>query len=140
MSQTAEKVTPIDGTPDGELARGMNTQSPESEHDSPKNDGIWDAKTEELLTEYFDFLDNLADKREELNASKAAKTAKLKDIGFNITAVLAAYRYSRLDDNKRENFDLSLLYARKVSGHPLQDDLFVAAAQKQVDMHQDQKH
>jgi len=136
MPKAAENVTPIDGTSAGELAQGMQGNQ---ETEQPENDGIWDASTENLLTEYFDFLDEISNKREELNASKAAKTAKLKDLGFNITAVLAAYRYARLDDDKRENFDLSLLYARKVSGHPLQDDLFMAAAQKQVEVHQESK-
>lgn len=91
------------------------------------------AKTEQDLLE-------VDDSRAELNARKAAMMAKLVDKGLNKDAVKAAFKYFRTPEEKRERFDLSYQVVRKALGCPMQDDLFVAAAQKTVDNHQAGKH
>ena len=80
-------------------------------------------------------LEVIDDERAELSARKAAIVANMVDKGLNKEAIKAAFKYFRTPEDKRERFDLSYQIARKALGCPVQDDLFVAAAQRQVDQH-----
>lgn len=137
MSQTADKVTPIDGTPKGELAKGMQEDAPAKEQEG---DSIFDQELLDLIAKSEKGLQKIDDKRAELNAEKAHITAKLVDKGLNKDALKAAFKYFRTPEEKREGFDLTYQFARQALGCPIQDDLFVAAVQRQVDQHQAGKH
>lgn len=84
-------------------------------------------------------LADIDSKREELNASKANVMAQLVNFGLNKDAVKAAIKYFRTPEEKRDRFDLSYQLMRKALECPMQDDLFVAAAQKTVDKHKGAK-
>ena len=108
-----------------------------SEHSEgqPAGDGvesIWDNKTMSRIIEFADDVAKAKDERAAITARVAAKKTALIDMGFNKDAVEAAVKYARLEEDKRENFDLSYIFCRKALGTPIQDDLFAAAVQQQV--------
>ena len=137
MGQPAEKITPIDGTPDGAIAK----DNAEAEGKTPDEqlESMYDPKFIELIADSEKKLQDIDDKRAELNATKAEVMAKLVAKGMNKDGVKAAMKYYRTAEEKRENFDLSYALTRKALGVPMQDDLFNAAALRQVEAHQKDK-
>lgn len=104
-------------------------------HNENQGDGIesiWDKGTLKKVADFCSLVGDIKNKRDALTAERAAGLAPLIAMGFNKDALEAAIKYAETDENKRENFDLSYLFARKAVGHPVQDDLFVAAAAQQV--------
>lgn len=92
----------------------------------------------EFLAELKDFEAKLADidfERAALNSKKKDLTTSLINRGMNKEAIMAAIRYYRTVEEKREAFDLSYAIMRKALGVPIQDDLFVAFMQHSVDKH-----
>jgi uncharacterized protein (UPF0335 family) len=76
-------------------------------------------------------MDSINDQRAELNASKKAIVERLQaQYGCNRHAMKAAIQYSKLPDDKRENFDLTYQVTRRALGAPMQADLFDAQLQK----------
>lgn len=137
MKETNE---PIDDTKDGALAqaqRGANIQAPKPAGDSNVDlkDSLYDQEFLNELVEAEKDLAEIDDERAELNARKGEITARLVNKGLNKDAVNAAIKYFRTEEDKRQNFDLSYAITRKALGVPIQDDLFVAAAQRAVDKH-----
>lgn len=103
-----------------------------TEEDLPEEESIWDEETLTAVRDFSDELDRIAGERELLNSEKAVATTKLTNMGFNSEALKAAISYHKTPEEKRRNFDLSYQFARRALGCPVQDDLFVAAMQKQV--------
>jgi hypothetical protein len=106
--------------------------SDEEEGVAAGDESIWDQKTMERVQDFAKLVDEVGTAREALNASLAAGKAGLIDDGFNKDALDAAIKYSKTPDDKRENFDLTYMYARKALGVPIQDDLFSHAMSQQV--------
>lgn len=127
----------IDGTPSGALATAHKEGDGEQVQAGAP---LFDQKFIDLLVSAEKKMQEIDDRRAELNASKAEVMAKLVNEGLNKDAVKAAIKYFRTPEDKRTNFDLSYAYARKAFGTPLQDDLFVASAQRQVDNYAKSKH
>jgi len=76
-------------------------------------------------------MDSINDQRAELNATKKAIVERLQaQYGCNRHAMKAAIQYSKLPDDKRENFDLTYQVTRRALGAPVQADLFDAQLQK----------
>jgi len=76
-------------------------------------------------------MDSINDQRAELNAAKKAIVERLQaQYGCNRHAMKAAIQYSKLPDDKRENFDLTYQVTRRALGAPVQADLFDAQLQK----------
>ena len=95
-------------------------------------ESVWDPGTMQAVKDYAALTDEIADSRAALNAKLAAGKTDLIDKGFNKHALAAAIKYSKTEEDKRENFDLTYLYCRKALGVPVQDDLFAAAVGEQV--------
>lgn len=95
-------------------------------------ESIWDSGTLARVKKFADLCDEIADSRAALNAKKQAGITSLIDDGFNKDALEAAIKYSKTEEDKRQNFDLTYMFCRKALGVPIQDDLFAAAAQQQV--------
>ena len=109
--------------------------------ESESNDGkevetqtIWDNNTLAKVTKFGDTMGEIQTARDALNTRKAAAVAELVDLGFNKDALVAAMKYVNTAEEKRENFDLTYIYARKAFGQPIQDDLFAAATRQQVEI------
>ncbi len=100
---------------------------------------IWDADTLQRVRDFSETVSEVKSAREALNAQLAAAKTKLIDDGFNKDALEAAIKYARTEEDKRQNFDLTYLYCRKALGHPIQDDLFMAATQQQVKVAKQEK-
>lgn len=95
---------------------------------------IWDTSTLSKVTAFADTMEEIGKQRDEVNARKAAAIAELVNLGFNKDAIGAALKYHNTPEEKRANFDLTYIYARKAFGAPIQDDLFAAAMQQQVEV------
>lgn len=93
---------------------------------------VWDNDTLQKVSAFADKMDEIKKQRDQTNADKAAAVAELVSLGFNKEALKAALHYRDTPEDKRENFDLSYIYARKAFGQPIQDDLFTAALQQHV--------
>lgn len=88
------------------------------------------------------FLNRLADARARLNQlsldskkindERSSIYSGMQSDGLNANAVKMAIRYVDMTDEQKTNFDLSYAVARRAFGEPLQDDLFVAAANAQL--------
>jgi len=137
MGQPAEKTESIDGTSGGAIAQG-NAEA-EGTDVTEVQESMYDPKFIELIAASEKKLAGIDEKRAELNASKAEVMAKLVAKGMNKDGVKAAIKYYRTEEKDRENYDLSYAVTRKALGVPIQDDLFNAAALKQVDAHQKDK-
>jgi len=100
----------------------------------PTNPTILAQPDEAFLQELRDAaaeMDSINDQRAELNASKKAIVERLQaQYGCNRQAMKAAIQYSKLPDDKRENFDLTYQVTRRALGAPMQADLFDAQLQK----------
>lgn len=104
-------------------------------------DNLYDEGTLELIRRTNEELDRIADEREELNHAKGEAIARLKNKGIPVDAFTAARKYIRTKEEKRAGWDLAYQFCRKALGEPLQDDLFEAAARRQVENHQaDKQH
>lgn len=115
---------------------------PEQEGAAPAGlgDSLYDEEFLQLIRDAHARLESIQDKRAELNADKAHIMAALIDKGLNKDAFKAARKYELTPEEKREGYDLSYQIARKALGVPVQDDLFVAAAEQQVKAHGKKKH
>jgi len=94
------------------------------------NDSILAQPDESFLQELRDAaseMDSINDQRAELNAAKRAIVERLQaQYGCNRHAMKAAIQYCKLDEDKRENFDLTYQVTRRALGAPVQHDLFDA--------------
>ena len=117
------------------------TDFPKQESEAPvlDKDQLYDQEFLQGLAEAEQKLLAIDNQRAELNAGKAEIMAKLINFGLNKDAVKAAIKYFRTPEDKRQHFDLSYQVMRKALNCPMQDDLFVAAAQKAVNKHQGKK-
>lgn len=77
-------------------------------------------------------LDDIASHRSSLNAASTAIFASLDVYGLNREALRSAIRYTKMDEEGRENYDLSYLISRKALGQPVQADLFEEKAKAEV--------
>lgn len=84
------------------------------------------------LVDARDKLDDIASQRSSLNAASTAIFASLDTYGLNRNALRAAILYTKMDEEKRENYDLSYLISRKALGVPVQADLFEEKAKAEV--------
>ena len=84
------------------------------------------------LVDARDKLDDIASQRTSLNAASTAIFASLDTYGLNRNALRAAINYTKMDEEKRENYDLSYLISRKALGVPVQADLFEEKAKAEV--------
>jgi len=76
-------------------------------------------------------MDAINDRRADLNAAKKAIVERLQaQYGCNRHAMKAAIQYCKLDESKRENFDLTYQVTRRALGAPVQADLFDAQIAK----------
>ena len=113
----------------GEAAIDIHSQHNQS---GDTVESIWDQGTLKKVSDFAELVGDVKNECSELNARLAAGKAALIAMGFNKDGLEAAIKYARTDEDKRENFDLSYLFCRKALGHPVQDDLFMAATQQQV--------
>lgn len=116
------------------LAEVDLTGSEPTEGQEADSGTIWDQGTLAKVAAFAGTMQEISEHREELNARKAAAIAELVNMGFNRDAIAAALKYHNTPEDKRENFDLSYIYARKAFGQPIQDDLFVAATREQIEI------
>jgi len=98
------------------------------------NDTILAQPDEAFLQELRDAvleMDKINDRRADLNAAKKAIVERLQaEYGCNRHAMKAAIQYCKLDEGKRENFDLTYQVTRRALGAPVQADLFDAQLAK----------
>jgi len=116
------------------LAPVDTTGSEDAGGENVEHRTIWDENVLQKVSKFGDTMGEIKTAREALNARKAAAVTELVDLGFNKDALVAALKYVNTEEEKRENFDLTYIYARKALGQPIQDDLFVAATQRQVEI------
>lgn len=109
-----------------------STEGSEAQDGKAVEQTIWDRNTMDKVKEFETTIAEIKTSREKLNARRAAAVTELIDLGFNKDALDAALKYVNTPEEKRENFDLTYIYARKAMGQPIQDDLFAAATQQQV--------
>lgn len=84
------------------------------------------------LVDARDKLEDITSQRASLNAASTAIFASLDTYGLNRNALRAAILYTKMDEDKRENYDLSYLISRKALGVPVQADLFEEKAKAEV--------
>ncbi len=101
---------------------------------STETESIWNAETAEKVVEFAKTQADIKEQRTALNDQLKAAKSTLIAMGFNGEAMEAAIKYSNTEEGKRENFDITYAYFRKCLGHPIQDDLFVAAMREQVNV------
>jgi hypothetical protein len=106
--------------------------SDEEEGVQAGDESIWDQGTMTRVQDFAKLVDEVGTAREALNAKLAAGKTGLIDDGFNKDALDAAIKYAKTPEEKRENWDLSYMYARKALNVPIQDDLFTHAMSQQV--------
>ncbi len=97
-----------------------------------ENESVWNKETLDKIIQFAEKRSQVKADRKALSDQLSAAKSTLIAMGFNGDAMEAAIKYSETEDDKRENFDLSYLVCRKALGHPVQDDLFVAAMREQV--------
>lgn len=129
-SVTNKSESNIDGTTNAELMAEKQEQLTQS---------AMDQKFLDTITKAHDSLQQIKTRREALNAEKQEVIATLVDMGLDRNAVKSAMQYAETPVDKRQLFDLSYAATRKALGVPMQDDLFVAQAQRAVDAHQHSK-
>lgn len=112
----------------------VDTTGSVADHGEPVETTIWDQATLSKVTAFAATMEEISAQRDEVNARKAAAIVELVNLGFNKDAIGAALKYHNTPEEKRANFDLSYIYARKAFGAPIQDDLFSAAMQQQVEV------
>lgn len=78
-------------------------------------------------------IESIATRRKALNTESAAVFANLEAHGLNKIAVRKALAYMRLGPEDRENFDWTYAQMRLALGAPIQPDLFVEQARKDLD-------
>lgn len=66
----------------------------------------------------------LEKRRESINADIASERAKIKALGVNMDAWRASFTRSKMDPDKRDEFDRSRLVCDQALGIPVQGDLF----------------
>lgn len=115
-----------------EPAIDISQSTQETGTELPEEQSIWNQETKERVQQFAQTVDEVKKEREALSAKINAEKAKLIDDGFNKDALEAAIKYARTEEEKRKNFDMTYIYCRQALGHPIQDDLFVAAMQQQV--------
>ena len=113
---------------------GEPAKNVENIDDHKDVESVWNKATLKLVNDHLKTVNKAKDERAAINARVQASQAVLVDKGFNKDALKAAIAYANTPEEKRQNFDLTYLYARKAVGHPVQDDLFVAAMQEQVNV------
>ena len=59
-----------------------------------------------------------------LNAKKEEIRQRMESKGINRHALAASVRISKMDEDKLDGYDLSLLILRRAIGNPMQPDLF----------------
>lgn len=138
----SSNVKPIDGTRNGDLAKAQaageaqrNGADDSTEAEDKAVGPSFDPAFMQHVVAAQEKLYNIASRRSELNSEANAVIAGLEKYGLNKHAVRAAIKYHGMDPKQRETYDLSYAVARKALGQPLQDDLFVVAAQRAVDQH-----
>lgn len=80
-----------------------------------------------------------------LQEDKNAIFANLVSKGFNKKGLMQAHKYSKMNENDREQYDNSMVYARSCLDFPMQKDLFVAEMnasflKHEEDQEEDTKH
>lgn len=130
------------------MLQSVNVKTEESDIDGNTNDELMAKRQDDLkqssMDEKFlnkistahDKLQKIKTQREKLNSQKQEVISNLVDMGLDRHAVKAAINYAETPEDKRQLFDLTYAATRKALGVPLQDDLFVATAQRAVDEHQ----
>lgn len=111
----------------------------DDQQDQDMEESIWGEEALDAVKHFADKMDDIDNQRSQLNAEKAAEQLKLINMGFNNDALKAARAYKKLDDDKKDNFDLSYLFARRAMGNEMQNDLFHAAMKQQVKVHKAKK-
>lgn len=109
-----------------------SNQEPGTGVENQEIDTVWNHDTMASVQKFAKTHADIKDQRKALNDQLAAAKSGLIAKGFNGDAMEAAIKYANTAEEKRENFDLTYLYWRKALGHPVQDDLFVAALQERV--------
>lgn len=124
---TEKHESNIDGTTKEEII---------AERQKELRENSLDQKFLDKIAEAHESLEKIRTQREELNAKKQEVIGDLVDMGLDRNAIKAAMQYVNTPEDKRQLFDLSYAATRKALGVPIQDDLFVAQAQRAVDAHQ----
>lgn len=104
----------------------------------PEEKTIWNEETLKKVSDFRETSNDIKEQRKSLSDKLAAAKSELIALGFNKEGLEAAIKYSNLEEKDRENFDLTYLYVRRATGHPVQDDLFEAATRQQVEVYKNQ--
>lgn len=100
----------------------------------PEEKSIWNDLTLKKVSDFRETSNSIKEKRKALSDELAAKKSELIALGFNKDGIEAAVKYSNLDESDQENFDITYLYVRRATGHPVQDDLFMEAMKQQIEV------
>lgn len=71
-------------------------------------------------------IDKLIAERKAINEKIGATFAEMEAKGYNKKAIKAGFTFLDMDDDKRVNFDNTMIMVRQSGGQPLQADLFGA--------------
>lgn len=128
----------IDGTPQGEMAQA--DQEREAAGGQQEETPILSDNNElmEAIRQGDLDLDAIGVKREALTAEKKLIYARFDIYGLNKKGYDDARAQVKMSEEDFTNYDLSVLMTRKALGKPIkaQDDLFEAAARRQIAEHQ----
>jgi len=126
---TASNVADFSGSRAGD---GVKPNSP------PEEKTIWNEDTLKKVSAFRETFNDIKEQRQALSDELSAAKSALIALGFNKDGLEAAIKYSNLEEKDRGNWDLTFLYVRRATGHPLQDDLFEAATRQQVEVYKQQ--
>ena len=91
----------------------------------------------DALRDAADDLDGIVATRQELNdKAKAIFSSLASKYSVNKDAMKAAMKYVELQDEKKENYDLTYQVMREALGDPVQKDLFTEKLKAEVADHQ----
>ncbi|MEJ1365645.1 MAG: hypothetical protein RPU52_02520 [Candidatus Sedimenticola sp. (ex Thyasira tokunagai)] len=112
METTTGKVTPIDGTHSGEIAKG-NAEAEAALSSALKGQEeisrhvAFEPEYAEKIAAAKEKIDEIKSKRTELNAEMQVQTAGLVKMGLNKDGIKAAFKYLNMDDDDKDAFHTS---------------------------------
>lgn len=86
----------------------------------------FDKKMKQTVMDAYEEINQLKAKRAEINDSISSVLSRLEGHNFNRKAVKAAFTFLDMDDDKRTNWDTTMVFIRNAGGQPLQGTLFDA--------------
>lgn len=86
----------------------------------------FDAQEKRYVMDCYKRMNDLKAERTSINEQMGAVMAEMEAKGYNKKAIKAGFGFLDMDDDKRTNFDNTMIMIRQAGGQPLQADLFGA--------------